>query len=415
MKKLIQEDSKLKPSPEFIPSASSDKEEGYKGSRGYVHMSEREEGDKPSLHLPIYPSTQKTKLITFYLPQFHTIPENDEWWGEGFTEWTNVRKGKAYFEGHSQPRTPENELGYYNLEEITTMATQAELAKLYGLGGFCFYFYWFAGKRLLENPLLNYLKNPDLDFPFCLCWANENWTRTWDGLEKNVLIAQKHSPEDDINFISYLSQYLQDSRYIKINNKPLILIYRPSLLPDIKSTVNRWRKWCRENGIGEIYLAYTQSYESVDPIEYGFDAAIEFPPNNMCTPELNKNHLNMTQKHSGSILSWSAMSELCQSKKKRPYKYYRSVTMAWDNTARKGERGTVFHGCTADKYEKWLTQTIELTNENSQNSDENIVFINAWNEWAEGTYLEPDKANGYAYLQATANALNKVNSNDQNK
>jgi len=160
------------------------------------------------------------------------------------------------------------------------MKQQTELAKHYGIAGFCFYFYWFAEKRLLEKPVLQYLKNNNIEQPFCLCWANENWSRRWDGLNDKILIAQNHSPEDDLAFIKYISKYLKDPRYIRINDKPLLLVYRPSLLPAAEETALRWRAWCSANGIGEIYIAYTQSFEAVDPERYGFDAAIEFPPNN---------------------------------------------------------------------------------------------------------------------------------------
>ena len=222
------------------------------------------------------PTDLPARLFAFYLPQFHAIAENNEWWGEGFTEWTNVRPAKPQFKGHIQPHEPDPnaDLGYYDLTEPDVMRRQMEMARQYGIEGFCFYFYWFAGHRLLETPLLNLLDNPDIDVPFTLCWVNENWSRRWDGRNQDMLIAQNHSAEDDIAFISYISKYLKDPRYRRIDGKPLLLVYRPIELPDAKATSKRWRDWCRDNGIGEIYIAYTQSFENNDPRDYGFDAAV---------------------------------------------------------------------------------------------------------------------------------------------
>ena len=344
------------------------------------------------------------RIIAFYLPQFHPIPENNAWWGEGFTEWSNVKSAKPQFRGHYQPRLP-GELNYYDLRDSSVQRRQIELAKNYGISGFCFYFYWFKGKRLLETPILNFLNNRNLDLPFCLCWANENWSRRWDGLDSEMLITQEHSPEDDVNFIEYVSRYLKDPRYIKIDGKPLILVYRPSLLPDAKNTANRWRAWCRKHGVGEIYLAYTQSFESVDPKKYGFDAAIEFPPNNSAPPNVTELTKGLNKDFAGAIYDWNIFLERSKNYNRPNYKLFRSVNPGWDNTARRRNKGKIFVNNSPAKYQTWLARAIKDTVVNFVQKDERLVFVNAWNEWAEGAYLEPDQRLGYAYLTATRNAV----------
>jgi lipopolysaccharide biosynthesis protein len=347
-------------------------------------------------------------LICFYLPQFHPIPENDEWWGEGFTEWTNVKPAKPQFVGHYQPHIPD-ELGYYNLFDPLVQHRQIDLAKLYGISGFCFYFYWFGGKRLLEMPIVNYLDDSSLDLPFCLCWANENWSRRWDGLDSEILISQQHSPEDDIEFISYVARYMRDPRYIRIEGKPLLLVYRPSLLPSAKETATRWREWCQENKIGEIYLAYTQSFESVDPLAYGFDAAIEFPPNNSAPPNITDSVSgDEDSDFLGEVYDWRVFVERSKNYKNPDYPLFRSVNPGWDNTARKKNKGNIFLNNTPQGYQEWLYNAIIDTRRRFIKSDEQLVFINAWNEWAEGAHLEPDQRNGYAYLEATRMAQVRI-------
>lgn len=346
-------------------------------------------------------------LICFYLPQFHPIPQNDAWWGEGFTEWTNVRPAQPQFEGHYQPHVPDL-LGYYDLRDTEVQRKQIELAKLYGIGGFCFYFYWFAGERLLENPTLNYLDDASLDFPFCVCWANENWSRRWDGRDDEILIGQDHSPEDDLAFIAYIAKYLRDPRYIRIQDKPLLLVYRPSLLPDPAETAKRWRQWCRNHDIGEIYLAYTQSFEANDPSQYGFDAAIEFPPNNSAPPSIVDTVVPLNPDFGSKVYDWTIFPEQSRNYAKPAYKLFRSVTPAWDNTPRRKNRGTVFANSTPALYGEWLGNAIADTLKRFNRRDERLIFVNAWNEWAEGAHLEPDKRFGFAYLQATRNALERA-------
>jgi glycosyltransferase involved in cell wall biosynthesis len=350
------------------------------------------------------PEILPARLIAFYLPQFHAIPENDSWWGEGFTEWTNVRPAKPQFLGHYQPHIPD-ELGYYNLLDPAVQQRQVELAKLYGLGGFCFYFYWFAGKRLLEKPIENYLSNHQCDLPFCLCWANENWSRRWDGCDSEILIAQQHSPEDDLAFIAHISKYMRDVRYIRINGRPLLLVYWPAQLPSPKKTAKRWRTWCRDYGIGEIYLAYTQSFDTVNPTNYGFDAAIEFPPNNMAPPIVNNKVKPLTNEFDGTIHDWQHFVRISRKYRSPRYTLFRGVCPSWDNTARRKNRGTILLNSSPRDYQEWLSNAIQETCERIDNSEERLIFVNAWNEWAEGAHLEPDQRFGYAWLDATRNAL----------
>ncbi|AIG97130.1 Lipopolysaccharide biosynthesis protein [Archaeoglobus fulgidus DSM 8774] len=347
------------------------------------------------------------KLVAFYLPQFHPIPENDLFWEKGFTEWTNVTKAVPQFLGHYQPRLP-IDLGFYDLRIVDNIKRQVELAKNYGLYGFCFYVYWFGGRKILRTPLDLFYENKDIDIKFCVCWANENWTRRWDGLDDEILLKQQHSPEDDLEFIKDISKYFMDPRYIKVKGKPLLIVYRAELLPDPKSTAERWRKWCRENGIGEIYLACVHSFEHLDPREIGFDAAIDFPPNTYPLTPANEKYRIINPNYRGTIYEYDELVILSKAFKKPPYKKFRGICPGWDNEPRRPGRGTTIVNSTPEKYEDWLFTLCKYTEENFE-PEERFIFINAWNEWAESAYLEPDRKYGYAYLEATWKALYKHN------
>ena len=306
------------------------------------------------LRASVPPESVEARAIAFYLPQFHQIPENDAWWGEGFTEWTKVRPAKPLFDGHYQPHEP-GELGYYDLvKNPDVMARQAELARLHGLSAFCFYFYWFGGKRLLEAPLEAYLKNASVDFPFCLCWANENWSRRWDGREDEVLIAQDHSPADDIAFIEHVATYMRDPRYVRVAGKPLLLVYRPALLPSAKETAARWRAWARENGLGDLYLAYTQSFEQEPPAAIGFDAAIEFPPNNSGSAPEPPLARGLAADSDVKIFDWRKVAALSRRYEKPRYPLHRAVNPSWDNTPRRPRDGAVLVNSSPSTYRAWL-------------------------------------------------------------
>lgn len=345
------------------------------------------------------------KYIAFYLPQFHPIKENDEWWGRGFTEWTNVSKAVPQFVGHYQPHLP-GELGFYDLRVPEVMKRQAELAKEYGIFGFCFYFYWFGGKTLLELPVKNLLESPEIDMPFCLCWANENWTRRWDGNANEILIRQKHSPEDDLAFIKHLTPYLMDKRYIRINNRPVLIVYRPELLPAPGETAVRWRDYCREAGIGEIYLVGAQIADFYDFRLVGFDASVEFPPNHLLAfcPNVKTKIPVMNPNFCGSIADYSSLVKSRVFMECERFSPFKTVFPSWDNTARKPNSPMLLFWSTPELYKEWLIY-VSLYTRLTKSRHEQYVFINAWNEWAEGAHLEPDRKYGYAYLQATLESL----------
>lgn len=366
------------------------------GTRGFEYV--------PMDDNPVDLSGIDVRAIAFYLPQFHPIPENDQWWGRGFTEWTNVSKAMPQFVGHYQPRLP-GELGYYDLRLVDVMRSQIRLARHYGLSGFCFHYYWFNGKRLLERPLQQFLAAPDVDFPFCVCWANENWTRRWDGLECDILIRQEHSAEDDVAFIASLEPMLRDPRYIRIDDRPLIVLYRPSLLPDAAATLERWRQYCRKAGIGELFLAMVQ-FDMGDPRVYGFDAAIEFPPHKLGSglEPVNKRLDFVNPAYQGNVIEYGDIVERARRTEVPNFDLIRGVFPSWDNEARKPGAGYTFVNATPRRYREWLGLAIDYARKHPV-AGERIVFLNAWNEWAEGAYLEPDRRYGYAFLDQTRQAL----------
>lgn len=348
------------------------------------------------------PAELPATIVAFYLPQFHPIPENDAWWGKGFTEWTNVARALPQFEGHVQPRLP-GSLGYYDLRLPDAMRQQMALAREYGVGAFCTYFYWFAGKTLLEAPLRQWLEDATLDLPICLCWANENWSRRWDGRAGDILIGQKHSPDDDVAFIEYVSAYLRDPRYLRVEGKPMLLVYRPGLLPNAAATAKRWRDWCGANGIGEIHLAYVQSFDNIDPSAIGFDAAVAFPPNNTSLKPVTAGKHLVNPDYKGEVLDWRELVSLSAQRKQPGYRLYPGVNPGWDNEARRSGRGRSYVHATPRAFSSWVRA--EVTFAKKQAPAAPLVFVNAWNEWAEGAVLEPDVKHGYAWLDGIRRAL----------
>ena len=360
------------------------------------------EDDAKSLSATEHPLV---KLIAFYLPQFHPIPENDAWWGKGFTEWTNVTKAVPRFEGHYQPRLP-GELGFYNLTQVDVLRRQAELARKYGIAGFCFHHYWFSGRRLLEQPIELLISNPDIELPFCINWANESWTRRWDGNEKNILMQQKYSSEDDIAFARSIEPYFRDPRYIRIGGRPLLMLYRPGVLPDAAATVTRWRQHFVGAGFENPFIVMAQAFQDGDPAKYGMDAAAGFPPFWATSPKVQGVNL-LDPKYDGTIVDYNDTATKTISSYVANKRVFPGVCPSWDNEARKPRRGFCFSGSTPAKYARWLNAACAASVQ-AFSGDERLVFINAWNEWAEGAYLEPDRHYGYAYLAETARVLNSL-------
>lgn len=361
-------------------------------------------------YLDLDAAQPKVKALAYYLPQFHPFDENDEWWGQGFTEWTNTTRGLPRFNGHYQPHLPKH-LGYYDLRVKEAMLEQVRYAKAGGLHGFCFYHYWFNGKRIMEKPVNMLLENKDIDFPFCIMWANENWTRTWDGLENDVLIAQDYLEEDDIPFVEDIGRHFADGRYIRVDGRPLFFIYRPGIIPNAKETIKKWRDLCKER-LNEDPLFYmAQAFGDLDPTEFGMDGAIEFPPHKVAEglKDASREKGGWQDDFQGHYPCYDELvARSINDSEPTKFPLIKGVTPTWDNEARKPSKGMGFVNSTPKKYEHWLRNISQYAKQNPIVENESFVIINAWNEWAEGAHLEPDVYNGAAYLNATYRALHNV-------
>lgn len=347
------------------------------------------------------------KVLAIHLPQFHPFPENDAWWGKGFTEWTNVTQAKPHFKGHYQPQLP-TDLGFYDLRNPDSYREQYTLAKEYGIEGFSFYHYWFHGKRLMHEPIDAILKDKALDFPFCLFWANESWSRRWMGDESSVLIEQTYSQEDDIAHAEWLCKAFADPRYIKVNGRPLFLFYRPYALPDANRTTQTLREVCKKNGLPNPFLVASNSHDKdADYQRHGFDFALNFETRHHLLWDFQENGSTL-KKFLGNLRQGIFSSRLkvypYKEYKKRaanlhyPYPGFPCVNVGFDNTARRGKNAIILHGQSKELFKESLIDAKKKAA--ILPAGQELIFINAWNEWAEGNQLEPSRKFGRQFLEA---------------
>ena len=371
------------------------------------------------------------KIIPLYLPQFHTIPENDEWWGKDFTEWVNVREAKPLFEGHNQPRVPLND-NYYDLSDVETLKWQCRIAKEYGIYGFCMYHYWFNGHLLLEKPMEMLLAHPEIDIKYCISWANHDWTDAWKASNRTpkVLIAHNFDDEQDwVNHFNYMLPFFKDPRYMMENNKPLMVIYIPNIIRKLKKMLDVWSRMARENGFDGLTYIYQSAASSFDNSwdHTLFDYGVEMNPGyvGLANRQKNSSFFPKLMKYSHeikrllhirrSLLPQKKITEV--SKADYDYTWQRILELRpvsnspkmipcaftdWDNTPRHKERGYLYQGVTPEKFKYYFQQLVENT---KKYYDTDMIFVFAWNEWAEGGYLEPDTNNGFAFLEAIRDSL----------
>ena len=346
------------------------------------------------------------KVIALYLPQFHEIEENNKFWGKGFTEWVNVKKCKPRFKGHNQPRLPGDSngfLSYYRLNDIKIIESQIKLAKSHGIYGFGIYYYWFSGKELLEKPLNLFIKYSNIKFRFLLIWANENWTKRWDGKEKEILIKQSYNEKDPSLFIKNIKKYIKDERYVCLDKRPILGLYEPNKIPNIKKTIEIWRKTSRKIGIGELFILIcinnnkTQDFQNLNL----FDASYEFPPRNSF--QNRRIEYNKTFIYSYSELLYKSLNLNDSSINTTKLPFFRGAMVEWDNCPRINVC-VVFNNYSPEQFYMYNKIIVEWTKKH-YNKDYRFIFINAWNEWGEGAYLEPDKKYGYASINSLSKAL----------
>jgi len=373
-----------------------------------------------------------TKLIAMYFPQLHAIPENDAWWGKGFTDWNNVKSAAPQYEGHYQPRIPQDK-NYYDQSEIETLRWQIDLAKRHGVYGFCHYHYWFDGTQLLETPTNLIMENKDIDFPFCLSWANETWSKRWDGRDHHILIQQTHPPTKESWKKHYdcLIKAWTDPRAIKVNDKPVFVIYRPQRIDKIDEMLAYWREMALHDGLPGLYFIFQKQYELPNNnCLNSFDAQFQFQPfeavaspsyneKSICHSALFKLVRSLPERYQDMLRglrakfireltfhdydeTWKRVVEIREDDKLTTYP---GAFVDWDNTSRYKKKATIFRGASPERFSKWFDSLVDTMPK--RKLPENFIFLNAWNEWAEGAYLEPDERYGYQYLEVVKNVLSK--------
>lgn len=370
------------------------------------------------------------RLLAMYFPQFHAIAENDEWWGKGFTDWVNVRKARPLFAGHHQPRVP---LGgrYYDQSRKETLAWQIDLARRHGLYGFCHYHYWFDGKQLLQTPTNMVMESPELDFPFCLAWANETWSRRWDGRDHHILQEQTHRPDKAIwqRHFDYLFRAWSDDRAVKVDGKPVFLVYRAHRIQQIGEMFDFWRGAAHRRGLPGLYLVSMKQYEFPLPeVLKHFDATMQFQPFEAIyspdyegvvletskpvaalrlLPEKAQDVLRAIRYRFFSGLTFydydMVWKQILKEEREGGIPAFPGAFVDWDNTARYVKRARIFKGASPERFEYWFRQLVAATARRP--APEQLIFLNAWNEWAEGTYLEPDEKHGHRYLEAVKRCM----------
>lgn len=355
------------------------------------------------------------RTIAIHLPQFHPIRENDEWWGKGFTEWTNVTRAVKRFARHEQPRLPAD-LGFVDLRLPEAREAQAALGRSFGVHGFCYYHYWFEGSRLIERPVNDMLALGEPDFPFSLCWANETWSRRWLGEEREILIKQTYSMKDHLDHARWLCGAFADKRYIRVHGRPLFLVYRPLDIPDLARALAAYRETVmRELGC-DIYLVGVDGHHpGTDFRQHGFDHSMNFRPQlglvpgvleeGFCSKRLLRNLRLGTLNGRLKTIDYAEFMARMEANMPPHDHYFPSVLVGWDNTARRGEKGVVVTDASPALFQQQVTTALKTVARKPK--EEQLLFVNAWNEWAEGNHLEPDLRHGRAYLEALRAALER--------